>query len=156
MKIVSTVLFMGILAVGLSPARGDDKKTETAAELKALDAKLTEAFESHDFEMLGKHTADDYILIDPRGRVHTKEKYLEHLSKSKANPKLAELKETDVKVRVFGDTAVVAGLLHVKAKVQDKDISAEYRWTRVYNKDGDTWQCVLEQHTHVLPKEEAK
>ena len=89
--------------------------------MKALDAKLTEAFESHDFEMLGKHTADDYILIDPRGRVHTKEKYLEHLSKSKANPKLAELKETDVKVRVFGDTAVVAGLLHVKAKVQDKE-----------------------------------
>ena len=56
MKIVSTVLFMAILAVGLSPAHGDDKKTETAAELKALDAKLTDAFKSHDFEMLGKHT----------------------------------------------------------------------------------------------------
>ena len=40
--------------------------------------------------------------------------------------------------------------------MQDKDISAEYRWTRVYNKKGDKWLCVLEQHTHVVPKEEAK
>ena len=82
--------------------------------------------------------ADDYILIDPRGRVHTKEQYLEHLSKGKANPKFEDLKETDVKVRVFGDTAVVTGLLHVKGKLQDKDVSAEYRWTRVYNKKGDS------------------
>ena len=156
MKMVSTVLFMAILAVGLSPARGDDKKAETAAELKALDAKLTDAFKSHDFEMIGKHIADDYILIDPRGGVHKKEQYLEHLSKGKGNPKFEDLKETDVNVRVFGDTAVVMGLLHVKGKVQDKEISPEYRWTRVYNKKGDEWHCVHEQHTYVVPKEEAK
>jgi len=153
MKMVSTVLFLAILAVGLSPARGDDKKAETVAELKALDAKLTEAFKSHDFAMLGKHTADDYVLIDPRGAVHKKEQYLEHLSKGKGNPNFGELKETDVNVRVFGDTAIVTGLLHVKGKVQDKDISAEYRWTRVYNKTGHEWLCVLEQHTYLLPKE---
>jgi ketosteroid isomerase-like protein len=59
-------------------------------------------------------------------------------------------------VRVFGDTAIVTGLLQVKGKVEDKDINAEYRWTRVYNKSGGEWLCVLEQHTYVLPKDEAK
>ena len=134
--------------------RGEDKKADAASDLKALDAKLTDAFKARDFKMLDKHIADDYILVDPRGGIHDKKQYLKHLTEGTA--KFKELKETDVKVRVFGDTAVVTGLLHVKGKVEDKEISAEYRWTRVYNKKGDEWRCVLEQHTHVIPKEEKK
>jgi ketosteroid isomerase-like protein len=150
MKKIGAGLFMAILTVGLSPAHGQDK----AADLKALDAKLTDAFKARDFQTLSKHLDDEYILIDPRGGTHDKKQYLKHLSKGKA--KFEDLKETNVKVKVFGDTAYVTGLLHVKGKVEDKEISAEYRWTRVYNKKGDEWRCFLEQHTHVIPKEEKK
>ena len=148
MKKIGAMLFVAILAVGLSTARAEDKKADTMAELKALDAKLTEGFQARDSKMLGKYTADDYILIDPRGGLHTKDKYLEYLSKHKPG-KLADMKESDVKVRVFGDTGVVTGLLSVKGKLDDKDIGAEYRWTRAYNKKGEDWLCVLEQHTYV-------
>ena len=153
MKTVGIVLFMAILAVGMSPARGEDNKADTASELKALDAKLTDAFKAGNFEMLGKYFDSDYILVDPRGGLHNKTQHLKHLNNGTA--KFKDLNETDVKVRVFGDTAVVTGLLQVTGKVEDKDVSAEYRWTRVYNKSGDMWRCVLEQHTYVRPKEEA-
>jgi ketosteroid isomerase-like protein len=151
MKKISAVLVMVILTVGLSSAPGQEKKADTVSELKELDAKLTDAFKAHDLQKLGKHIDDEYMLIDPRGGVHNKKQYLEHLTGSP--PKVKDLKETDVKVRVFGDTAVVTGMLHVKGKVEDKDVNAEYRWTRVYNKRGDEWRCVLEQHTHVVPNE---
>jgi ketosteroid isomerase-like protein len=154
MKKISAFLLMTILAVGLSPARAEEKKADTASDLKALDAKLTEAFRTHESEALGKHMADDYMLIDPRGAVHTKKQYLEHLTKGTA--KVKEFKETHVKVRSFGDTAFVTGVLEVKGKAEDKDVTAEYRWTRVYNKEGGEWLCVLEQHTIVVPKEEKK
>jgi ketosteroid isomerase-like protein len=154
MKTLGIVLLMAILAVGLSPARGADKKADTGSDLKALDAKLTDSFKAHDFQMLGKYLDDDYILIDPRGGIHNKKQHLKYLTDG--TPKVKDLKETDVKVRVFGDTAIVTGLLQVKGKVEDKDINAEYRWTRVYNKSGGEWLCVLEQHTYVLPKDEAK
>jgi ketosteroid isomerase-like protein len=152
MKKIGAGLLMAILtvAVGLSPARGQDP----VSDLKALDAKLTNAFKDRDFKMIGKHLADDYILIDPRGGTHNKKQYLKHFSEGA--PKFKELKETDVKVRVFGDTGIVTGLLLVKGKVEDKEISAEYIWTRVYHKKGDEWRCVLEQHTHIIPKEEPK
>lgn len=88
-----------------------------------------------------------------RGGLHTKKQHLKHLSTGTA--KFKELNETDVNVKVFGDTAVVTGLLQVTGKLEDKDVSAEYRWTRVYNKSGDMWKCVLEQHTYVLPKGDA-
>ena len=150
MKKISAGVLMAILTVGLSSARGQG----AASDLKSLDAKLTEAFKDRDFKMLGKHMADDYIMIDPRGGVHSKKQYLKHLADGTA--KFKDLKETDVKVRVFGDTALVTGLLHIKGKMEDKEISVEYRWTRVYNKKGDEWRCVLEQHTHVHPKAEKK
>jgi ketosteroid isomerase-like protein len=152
MKKVGTVLVMAILAVGLSPARGEDKKADAVSELKALDAKLTAAFKARDVKTLDKYTAEGFTEIDPRGGIHTKKQYLKHLSK-KGAVKFTELKETDVKVRAFGDTAVVTGLLHLKGMVRDKDISGDYRWTRIYNKKGGEWQCVHEQHTYVHPKE---
>jgi len=154
MKKFGTVLVMAFLAVGLSQARAEDAKADPTADLKALDAKLTDAFKARDVKTLDKFTADDYIEIDPRGGVHDKKQFLDHLTKGTA--KFTELKETDVKARVFGDTAVLTGLLQLKGMVQDKDISGEYRWTRVYNKKGGEWQCVSEQHTYVHPKEEAK
>jgi ketosteroid isomerase-like protein len=149
MKKISAGVLMAILTVGLSSARGQD----AVSDLKKLDAKLTDAFNARDVETLGKHLADGYTLIDPRGGVHGKKAYLKHLADG---TKVHNLKETDVKVKVFGDTAVVTGLLHVKGKEKDKEVSAEYRWTRVYNKTGETWHCVHEQHTFVHPKAEKK
>jgi ketosteroid isomerase-like protein len=151
MKKITPILVMAILAVWLSAARGQD----TLSDLKKLDAKLTNAFITHDFKMLDNYTADDFIMIDPRGGMHNKKGYFKYLGAGKST--VSDMKETDVSVRDFGDTAVVAGLLHVKGKLEDKDISPEYRWTRVYNKKkGDEWRCVLEQHTYVVPKDEGK
>ena len=151
MKWVGAVLLLAILALGLSPLRGEDKKSDTASVLKALDAKLTKAFEDRDVKMLDKHIADNYIEIDPRGGIHNKKDFLDYLSKGTA--KFESLKETDVKVRSFGDTAVVTGLLDIKGKAGDKDFSGRYRWTRVYHKKGGEWMCITEQHTYVVPKE---
>jgi ketosteroid isomerase-like protein len=151
MKRVGMVLLLATLAFGLSPARGEDKKADTVSDLKALDAKLTDAFKARDVKTLDKYTAEGYIEIDPRGGLHTKKQFLEHLTKGTA--KFEDLKETEVKVRVYGDTAVLTGLLHLKGTVGDKDISGDYRWTRVYNKKDGEWLCVTEQHTYVHPKE---
>src|ERR1700683_231708 len=80
MKKISAVLLVAILAGGLSSARAEDKKADTASELKALDTKLTDAFKAREFEMLAKHLDEKYMLIDPRGGVHNKKKYLKHLT----------------------------------------------------------------------------
>lgn len=150
MKKVSVMLLLAVLTFGQTPARGEEKKDD----LKALDAKLTNAFKDRDVKTLDKFTAPDYVAIDPLGRVHEKKKYLEHIGKGTA--KFDEVKETEVKVRIFGDTAVVTGLLYLKGTARDKDISGDYRWTRVYAKKGGEWLCVAEQHTYVQPKEKDK
>jgi ketosteroid isomerase-like protein len=154
MKKISAGLFMALLTVGLLSARGDDKKVEDKSDLKALDAKLTQAFKDRDFTLLGKHMEDSYLVVDPRGGLHNKEQYLKYLSESA--PKFKDLTETDVKARVKGETGIVTGLLHVKGDVDNKGVAVQYRWTRVYDKKGDEWVCIFEQHTQVVPKEAGK
>ena len=150
MKKYGTALLVAILALSLTLARGEEK----ADDLKALDAKLTEAFKNHDVKFLEEHCADHMLVIDPLGRVHNKKQYFEHLEKCGA--KISELNESDVKARMFGNTGVVTGLLTLKAMVGSNDISGEYRWTRVYHKKGGDWKVVTEQHTYVLPKDGAR
>jgi ketosteroid isomerase-like protein len=141
------VLLVAILAFGLAPVFGEEQKTADA--VKALDAKLTDAFKNRDVKTLEKFTAADFIAISPTGKVHDRKEFFERMGKSTL--KVADLKETDVKVRVLGDTAVVTGLLEIKASTDTKDISGDYRWTRVYAKKGADWMVLSEQHTFVLP-----
>jgi len=99
MKRTGAVLFAAILAVGLTPVYGEAKADKESDDLKALDAKMTEAVKNGDAKTLGKYMADDYIVVDPLGRTHTKKSYLGYVEKDIA--KFEELKETDVKVKVF-------------------------------------------------------
>jgi ketosteroid isomerase-like protein len=149
-RVIPFVLLSGLI-FGLSLARGDEKEDAAVSELKKLDAKLTEAFKEHDAKTIDKHTADDYFEIDPLGRAHSKKHLLEHVEKSTA--KLSDAKETSVHVRHYGDTAVVTGILNLKGSVGEKDISGEYRWTRVYHKQDGEWKVIVEQHTYVVPKD---
>jgi ketosteroid isomerase-like protein len=150
MKRACAVLFTAFLTLGLGLVRGEEK-AEASADVKALDAKLTDAVKHGDTTTLEKHLAEDFLVVDPLGRVHDKKSYLAHVSKD--NARFEDLKETQVQARVFGDTAVVTGLLELRGSVKGKDVSGQYRWTRVYNKKGDHWRCVVEQHTYVVPKE---
>jgi ketosteroid isomerase-like protein len=51
----------------------------------------------------------------------------------------------EMKVRVFGDTAVVTGNHHEKSSYKGKDISGHYVWTDVFVKRQGRWQAVASQ-----------
>jgi len=55
----------------------------------------------------------------------------------------------EMKVRVYGDTAVVTGQSTVKGIFKTQDISGKYRWTDVFVKRDGKWQIVNAQLTPV-------
>ena len=58
----------------------------------------------------------------------------------------------DLKVRLFGDTAVVVGQGSIKAHTKMQDLSGQYVWTDTFVKMRGEWKAVASQVTPVLEK----
>jgi ketosteroid isomerase-like protein len=56
---------------------------------------------------------------------------------------------SDMKVRVYGNTAVITGKAATKGTIGGKDASGQNTFTRVLVKKGGTWQTVALQQTRI-------
>src|ERR1700680_2554875 len=65
--------------------------------------------------------------------------------------KLTSDEVSDMKVRVYGNTAVITGKVDVAGTMAGKDTKAKIMFTRVYVKKGGQWQSVAFKQTRVSP-----
>ena len=84
--------------------------------------------------------ADDYLGISANGTVATK---AEELAQRRAGTvRIQSLTLSDIKVRVYGKTAVVTSRAELTGVNGESDISGNYRYTRVYNKRFGQWKII--------------
>jgi ketosteroid isomerase-like protein len=142
------------LALGQEQAEkksaGQGKVAATGAveqQIKDLEKEWNDATLKHDVEALGRTLADDVVDIGDTGQVQTKAQDLADLKSGE--PKLESSSVEDMKVRVFGNVAVVNGHYTEKGTYKGKDISGEGRFTDVFVKRQGRWQCVSTQGTRI-------
>ena len=58
---------------------------------------------------------------------------------------------SDMKVRVYGDTAVVMGKSTAKGSIGGRELKGPVMFTRVYVKKNGKWQSVAFQQTPIVP-----
>ena len=63
--------------------------------------------------------------------------------------KYESLEISDIKVHVYGNSAVATGTGNVKASMKGHDISGTYRFTDTWVKRNGKWQCVASQGTKI-------
>ena len=93
--------------------------------------------------------ADEWVLITSDGSRVTKAVALADLKSGAL--KIDSFRLDDVTVRLYGNTAVVRGLITEKSKLRDKDTSGKSRFTDVFVKRDGRWQAVA-SHESNLPK----
>jgi ketosteroid isomerase-like protein len=122
-------------------------------ELIALENDWSQAAVKRDGAALQRFYADEYIFTDENGVVSNKTQ--EILNLTNGIFRLTSYKFEDVKVRVYGDVAVVTGRNTIKGIWEDvkRDISGPYRFTDVFVKRNGRWQCVASQSSAVAAKE---
>jgi ketosteroid isomerase-like protein len=158
MKKVSTiaaaVLAVCLLAVPLASARGrktPKAKTGNAGEqIKALQARATEAQLKADTSFFQKYYADDIVVIHGTGAVYTKAQEIADLKSGSLKYESIEVR--DRKVRIYGNTAVVNLLASAKGLLESKPFNADFRVTWIWVKLGGNWKCVSRQVTKIPPK----
>jgi ketosteroid isomerase-like protein len=62
------------------------------------------------------------------------------------------MESTDLKVRVYGNTAVVTGLTTSKGKFMGQDFISCERATDIFVNQANRWQCVFTQLTRFTKK----
>ena len=107
--------------------------------------------------ILDKYLANDYVRVPFSGAVYTKPDILDAFRTGKQQAEALDLSE--VKISVYGNTAVVTGVLNAKSAGpldgSNTLESRQSRLARVFVKRGGIWQCVLYQSTLIKPKQEA-
>ncbi len=143
MKRVVIVLAFIVAASALALAQGSNVEQS----IKALTEQLRQATLKGDAATLDKLLADDYIWIDSVGATRTKADALEGFKSGKL--KYEALEFSDMKVRVYGDTALVNTTADSKGHLGDRQFSGQYRNIRVWVKGKGQWQIVSFQTTRI-------
>jgi len=109
-------------------------------QIEALEYEWRDAMVNNNVKVMDHLLADDYIGISANGTVETKPT---ELAQRKAGTiRIQSLNLSDLKVRVYGDTAVVTSKAELTGVNGQSDISGNYRYTRVYNKRLGQWKIV--------------
>ncbi|MDP9112677.1 MAG: nuclear transport factor 2 family protein [Acidobacteriota bacterium] len=115
--------------------------------LKQLEHDWSQASLKRDLATLDKIMADDWVSIDFQGRTSSKSETIANLKSGLPATQAAGIGE--MKVRVFGDSAIVTGSDTEKSSVKGKDVVDKYLWTDVFVKRDGRWQAVASQSTKV-------
>jgi ketosteroid isomerase-like protein len=115
--------------------------------LMQLERDWSQASLTKDIDTLNKIMADDWVNIDFQGKVVTKAQTIASLKSGLPATQAAGLGE--MKVRVFGDSAIVTGSDTGKSGSKGKEIIEKYLWTDVFVRRNGRWQAVASQSTKV-------
>jgi ketosteroid isomerase-like protein len=120
---------------------------DVQAQLTKLEMDRAVAVVKADIATLDKYTSDDYVLINMNGHMAGKSEMIEGFKSGQS--KLTSEELSDLKVRVYGNTAVVTGKADVKGTLGGADATGQILFTRVYVKKDGRWQSTSLQQTRV-------
>jgi len=139
---------LAFATVALSQAPPDARQ-----EIERLEEQARQAALKGDTGFVEKYTAPDYVAITANGRSHSKAEEIQSRQSAAVTYQTIEVRE--LKIRIYGDTAVCNSLAAVKSTTQEKgyktqygkEYSGDYRFTRVWVKQGGDWKLVSFQST---------
>jgi ketosteroid isomerase-like protein len=130
---------------GVPSAKSDDEKV-----VAALDTEYQAAVQRNEAATMDRILADDFVLVTGRGNVYTKADLLEGARAKKVSYEHQE--DSQQKVRVWGNTAVITALLWAKGTKQGKPFEDRLWFSDTYVRTPSGWRYVFGQASIPLPK----
>ena len=140
-----SIVLLITLATSPAPAQA---KTKTRPQIRAVEAELielerqlSEALVRQDAAVLDRLWSKDLVFTFPNGHVSNK---AQRLAGQKPSAESAQSTNTndEVKVHLYGNTAVVTVLSTWKGKAGTQEYSDQYQATHVWVKQQGRWQLV--------------
>jgi ketosteroid isomerase-like protein len=114
-------------------------------ELLKVEKGFVDAIAKNDLEAIERFVTDDWIIINADGGIIDRERFLGVIKSGTLTHELME--SDDMRVRVYGDSAVVSALTRSKGKFMGHEFTTHERSTDVFVRRDGQWRCVLTQLT---------
>src|SRR6266480_8065781 len=106
-------------------------------ELVKLEKEFTDAIVKSDPEAIGRFVTEDWIIINADGGIIDKERFLEVIKSGALTHEM--MKSDDIRLRLYGDSAVLTALTRSKGKFMGQEFTTEERATDVFVKLDGQW-----------------
>ncbi|MDM7923706.1 MAG: nuclear transport factor 2 family protein [Pyrinomonadaceae bacterium] len=139
------VLYLASAVIALALTASAQSKAER--EVLAANLAFDSAIVARDADAYAKILADDFIFTGADGTVSDKKGEIDRVRSGRLT--FESGKSDDIRVKLYGNTAVVTGRFTAKGKDNGKDFTFVERYTAVFVKRDGRWQMVAEQATEI-------
>jgi len=148
--IAVSVVVLVLAVVVRAQTQAQTKSGGVEQELIKLENEWADAWVKSDVAFFDRIMADDYTWTSPWGEVSTKADNLALVKSGK--DAITSWVLADMKVRVYGDAAVVTGRDTIKETYKGEDVSSQNRWTHTWVNRAGRWQCAAAHSSEIARK----
>src|SRR5436190_21529377 len=141
------VLVLTVTPMGVAQKQSATGSHQTSVEevIKKLDNERIQAQIHADATALDRIYAADFIGVGPSGRVRTKPQVISDFTSG--DLKVQSITIDDVKVRVYGNTAVETGRSTMIGEDKGQTVPRDTRFIRVWVKEQGRWRLVANHYS---------
>ena len=147
--VIALLIAAATQAFAQTAARMPEQNSSVEQAVLKVTQEWLDADERHDRAALNRIIADDFLGTAPMGSTVSKKDIIPREG-TEADAHGLSINGQDIKVRLFGDTAIVTG--RGVPKTPERAEQGELRFTVVFVKRADSWQMVA-AHLSPLPRE---
>jgi uncharacterized protein (TIGR02246 family) len=144
-------VFMCSIALSQTTRQTPNKKSERMGkreqQIMALNSAWAEAITKGDAAALDRLFADDMVVTSGSGEIRNKASEIKDAA-SAPDPDfiwIHPFTTEDVRIKIYGDAAVVTGLAKWTFRYKGPDVNQERRYTHLYVKRHGQWRIVAQQ-----------
>lgn len=115
-------------------------QTSTETVVATIEKERFAALVNKDYAYLDKVLAEDLYYCHSNGLIDNKTSFVQSIKDGKLT--YQEMIPEDLKVRVYGKTAVITGMCAAKVLSNGQQLNTRFRFTDVYVKNKVGWQMV--------------
>jgi hypothetical protein len=143
-KIVGIGLLLTVLG-GVIAAQRTSPVSDDESKIRALESAWNLAEEVKNASVLDQMLAATFVYTDFDGSFSDKSEFLKNVKSSPASSD--QITDQDIRVRLYGDSAIVTGVYKQKGVENGKPFTRRGRFTDTWVNQNGVWLCVASQAT---------
>jgi ketosteroid isomerase-like protein len=146
-QLLVVVALVGVLVPGLASAQAKPAAQTAEQAVMALEMAWLDAINKQDAAWYEKNLAAGFVSTSDTGEFRDK---AATVARVKAKTYKVTATADEMKVIVYGDTAIAIGVETDKGTDSGKDASGRFRWTDTWVKINGQWQCVASHSSKIV------